>query len=59
MDFTAPITVWTGSTYKAYSIVDDNLALRPMQSFFVKVKKNANNVVFTPAMMRDGNSITP
>ncbi len=33
--------------------------IAPMQSFFVKVKKNATNVVFTPAMMRDGNSITP
>ncbi len=33
--------------------------IAPMQSFFVKVKSNATNVVFTPAMMRDGNSITP
>ena len=33
--------------------------IAPMQSFFVKVKKNATNVVFTPAMMRDGHSITP
>ena len=33
--------------------------IAPMQSFFVKIKKNATNVVFTPAMMRDGNSITP
>lgn len=28
MDFTAPITVWNGSTYKAYSITDDNFVLR-------------------------------
>lgn len=33
--------------------------IAPMQSFFVKVKSNVTNVVFTPAMMRDGNSITP
>ncbi len=33
--------------------------IAPMQSFFVKVKSNATNVVFTPAMMRDGNSIAP
>ena len=36
MDFTAPITVWTGSTYRAYSIADDNYVLRPMQGFFVQ-----------------------
>lgn len=33
--------------------------IAPMQSFFVKVKSNATNVVFTPAMMRDGNSVAP
>lgn len=37
----APITVWTGSTYRAYSLSDgdrgDNtLVLRPMQPFFVQ-----------------------
>lgn len=46
MDFTAPITVWTGSTYKAYSIVDDNYALRPMQAFFVQKPDAVDNIVF-------------
>lgn len=46
MDFTAPITVWTGSTYKAYSIVDDNLVLRPMQSFFVQKPDEVDNIIF-------------
>lgn len=46
MDFTAPITVWTGNTYKAYSIVDDNLVLRPMQSFFVQKPDAVDNIVF-------------
>lgn len=46
MDFTAPITVWTGSTYKAYSIVDDNLVLRPMQAFFVQKPDEVDNIVF-------------
>lgn len=46
MDFTAPITVWTGNTYKAYSIVDDNYALRPMQSFFVQKPDAVDNIVF-------------
>ncbi len=46
MDFTAPITVWTGSTYKAYSIADDNFVLRPMQSFFVQKPDAVDNIVF-------------
>lgn len=46
MDFTAPITVWTGSTYKAYSIADDNFVLRPMQSFFVQKPDEVDQIVF-------------
>ena len=46
MDFTAPITVWTGSTYKAYSIADDELVLRPMQSFFVQKPDAVDDIVF-------------
>ena len=46
MDFTAPITVWTGSTYRAYSIVDDEFALRPMQAFFVQKPDAVDEIVF-------------
>lgn len=46
MDFTAPITVWTGSTYKAYSIVDDDYVLSPMQAFFVQKPDEVDNIVF-------------
>lgn len=46
MDFTAPITVWTGSTYKAYSIADDNYALRPMQGFFVQKPEAVDEIIF-------------
>ncbi len=46
MDFTAPITVWTGSTYKAYSVADDELVLRPMQSFFVQKPDAVDEIVF-------------
>lgn len=46
MDFTAPVTVWTGSTYKAYSIADDNLVLRPMQSFFVQKPDAVDQIIF-------------
>lgn len=46
MDFTAPITVWNGNTYDAYSIVDDKYVLRPMQSFFVQKPDAVDNIVF-------------
>ena len=46
MDFTAPITVWTGNTYRVYSIVDDNFVLRPMQSFFVQKPDAVDNIIF-------------
>lgn len=46
MGFTAPITVWTGNTYKAYSIADDELALCPMQSFFVQKPEGVDSIVF-------------
>lgn len=48
MDFTAPITVWTGSTYAAYSITDDDFVLRPMQSFFVQKPDGEDDIVFKP-----------
>ncbi len=49
MDFTAPITVWNGSTYKAYSITDDNFVLRPMQGFFVQKPDAVDNIVLQAA----------
>jgi len=49
MDFTAPITVWTGSTYRAYSITDDNFVLRPMQGFFVQKPDAIDVITLQPA----------
>lgn len=46
LDFYTPITVWTGSTYKAYSITDDNYALRPMQAFFVQKPSTLDKIIF-------------
>ena len=46
MDFTAPITVWNGSTYQAYSIADDEFVLRPMQSFFVQKPDAVDQIIF-------------
>ena len=48
MDFTAPITVWTGSTYKAYSITDDDFVLSPMQGFFVQKPDAIDRIVLQP-----------
>lgn len=46
MDFTAPITIWNGSSYKAYSIADDEFVLRPMQSFFVQKPDAVDQIAF-------------
>ncbi|MDE5876284.1 MAG: leucine-rich repeat domain-containing protein [Muribaculaceae bacterium] len=54
MDMEAPITVWTGSTYKALSVSDDRYVLRPMQSFFVQKPEECTELV----MLRDGKQLT-
>lgn len=46
----APITVWTGSTYRAFSLTDDNYVLRPLQPFFIQ--KYTGDISF--GMPRDG-----
>jgi hypothetical protein len=46
LDFTAPITVWNGSTYQAYSIADDEFVLRPMHSFFVQKPDAVDQILF-------------
>lgn len=52
----APITVWTGSTYRAYSLNDgdrgdDTFVLRPMQPYFVQ-KDNSELTAGMPLMGR-------
>lgn len=56
MDYTAPITVWNtdNSTYNAYSIADDDFALRPMQAFFVQKPDGVEAITFQP----EGRQIT-
>lgn len=46
LGFTAPITVWTGSTYTAYSIADDKVALKPLQPFFVQCPAGTSTITF-------------
>lgn len=56
MDYTAPLTVWDSdkSTYNAYSIADDDFALRPMQAFFVQKPDGMEAITFQP----EGRQIT-
>ena len=42
MNYTAPISVWSGSSYVAYSIIDDDYAIRPNEAFFVQSPGNAS-----------------
>lgn len=48
LNFTAPITVWDGSnrTYAAYSIIDDDYALRPNEAFFVQCPSALDAITF-------------
>lgn len=46
MNFTAPITVWNGSNYVAYSIIDDDYAIEPTQAFFVQCPDEINSISF-------------
>lgn len=56
MDYTAPLTVWNtdNSTYNAYSIADDDFALRPLQAFFVQKPDGVEAITFQP----EGRQIT-
>lgn len=45
-DFTTPVVIWRGSSYQAYSPVDDDLILRPNEAFFVQRPLDAENIVF-------------
>lgn len=55
MDLEAPITVWDGSTYRAYSLADDDFVIRPMQPFFVQ-KSDADLTLGMPRGGRLGTS---
>lgn len=46
IDFNAPITVWNGSGYTAYSLADDDYVLRPNEAFFVQCPINSTSITF-------------
>lgn len=45
-DFTAPVTIWKGGVYEAYSPMDDSYILRPGEAFFVQRPTNQAEIVF-------------
>lgn len=48
MEFAAPITVWNGTGYTAYSLTDDSYVLKPFEAFFVqKPVDDTETMVFT------------
>ncbi|MGM9810572.1 MAG: leucine-rich repeat protein [Paludibacteraceae bacterium] len=48
MSFGAPITVWNGNGYTAYSLLDDEYVLRPFEAFFVQRPTDAASITFQP-----------
>ncbi len=57
LNFTAPITVWTGSTYAAYSLTDDDYAIRPNEAFFVQCPNEEYNTISFPIQGRQLTSV--
>jgi len=45
-EFTAPVTIWNGSSYVAYSPVDDDLVLAPYEAFFVQCPLDTKEMTF-------------
>lgn len=46
MEYTAPLTIWNGSSYVAYRPGDDNYQLSPFEAFFVQKPGNGNNPTY-------------
>lgn len=48
INFTAPITIWNpaGKRYNAYSIIDDQIALKPCEAFFVQCPEEVSSISF-------------
>ena len=48
LNFTAPITVWNADNrnYAAYSIIDDDYAIKPLEAIFVQCPDEVNSISF-------------
>jgi len=57
LNFTAPITVWNvaNRNYTAYSLIDDDYAIRPNEAFFVQCP---NDMLTTIEFPTDGRQLT-
>lgn len=58
VNFTAPITVWNGTTYVAYSLIDDDYAIKPNEAFFVQCPEEINSISFPITGRQMTNEIT-
>ena len=47
MGYSAPLTIWNGSSYVAYRPGDDNYQLSPFEAFFVQKPGNGNDPTYT------------
>lgn len=45
-EFSSPIILWRGTSYQAYSPVDDDIILRPNEAFFVQRPVDAESMLF-------------
>lgn len=57
LNFTAPITVWNGSTYVAYSLTDDDYAICPNEAFFVQCPNEEYTTLEFPIQGRQLTSV--
>lgn len=49
ISFAAPITLWNGTTYQAYSLSDDDIAIKPNQAIFVQCPEERDEISFPAA----------
>ena len=47
MGYSAPLTIWDGSSYQAYRPGDDNYQLSPFEAFFVQKPATGNDPTYT------------
>ena len=59
LNFTAPITIWSpdNKTYTAYSLTDDDYAIRPNEAFFVQCPNEEYNTISFPLQGRQLTSV--
>lgn len=59
LNFTGPITVWNAynRTYTAYSLTDDDYAIRPNEAFFVQCPNEEYNTIGFPVNGRQLSSV--